>query len=129
MTPDFLTLDDLLDSHTEQIATYGGTYGVRDIGLLESARAQPEARFGGRYLHADLFEMAAASLYHIVQNHPFIDGDKRVGLESALVFLEINDPSLNATDDELIDPTLRTAQSLVSKTEIADFFRAHAPSP
>ena len=96
---------------------------------MESARAQPEARFGGQYLHADLFEMAAAYLYHIVQNHPFIDGNKRVGLEAALVFLEINDISLNATDDELIDLTLRTAQSLVSKTEIADFFRAHAPSP
>lgn len=129
MPPDFLTLDDLLDSHTEQIATYGGTYGVRDVGLLESARAQPEARFDGRYLHADLFEMAAAYLYHIVQNHPFIDGNKRVGLEAALVFLEINDLSLNATDDELIDLTLRAARSLVSKTEIADFFRAHAPSP
>jgi death on curing protein len=129
VTPTFLTLDDLLDSHTEQIAKYGGTHGVRDIGLLESALAQPEAQFGGQYLHADLFEMAAAYLYHIVQNHPFIDGNKRVGLEAALVFLEINNLSLNATDDELIDLTLRTAQSLVSKTEIADFFRAHVPSP
>ena len=129
MPPTFLTLDDLLDSHTEQIAKYGGTHGVRDIGLLESALAQPEARFGGQYLHADLFEMAAAYLYHIVQNHPFIDGNKRVGLEAALVFLEINDLSLNATDDELVDLTLRTALSLVSKTEIADFFRAHTPFP
>lgn len=128
MTPTFLTLDDLLDSHTEQIANYGGTYGVRDIGLLESAQVQPEAQFGGQYLHADLFEMAAAYLYHIVQNHPFIDGNKRVGLEAALVFFEINDLSLNATDDELVDLTLRTAQSLVLKTGIADFFRAHAPT-
>jgi len=129
VTPTFLTLDDLLDSHAEQIANYGGTHGIRDIGLLESARAQPEARFGGQYLHVELFEMAAAYLYHIVQNHPFIDGNKRVGLEAALVFLEINDLSLDATDDELIDLTLRTAQSLVSKTEIADYLRAHTPSP
>lgn len=99
--------------------------GLRDIGLLDSARAQAEAQFGGRYLHLDLFEMAAAYLYHIVQNHPFIDGNKRVGLEAALVFLEINGLSLNVTDDQLIDLTLRTAQSLVSKTEIANFFRAH----
>lgn len=129
MTPNFLTLDDLLDSHIEQITTYGGTQGVRDIGLLESARAQPEAQFGGQYLHTDLFEMAAAYLYHIVQNHPFIDGNKRVGLEAALVFLEINDLSLYVTDDELIELTLRTAQGLVSKTEVADFFRAHAAFP
>ena len=84
------------------------------------------SQFGGQYLHAGLFEMAAAYLYHIVRNHPFIDGNKRVGLEAALVFLEINDLSLNVTDDELIDLTLRTAQSLTSKIEIADFFRAHA---
>ncbi|MDX2039099.1 MAG: type II toxin-antitoxin system death-on-curing family toxin [Isosphaeraceae bacterium] len=129
MTPTFLTLDDLLDSHTEQIANYGGTPGVRDIGSLESAWAQPQAQFDGQYLHADLFGMAAAYLYHIVQNHPFIDGNKRVGLEAALVFLEINDLSLTATDDELIDLTLRTAQGSASKIEIADFFRAHAKIP
>jgi len=129
VAPTFLTLDDLLDSHAEQIANYGGTHGVRDIGLLESARAQPEAQYDGQYLHADLLEMAAAYLYHIVRNHPFTDGNKRVGLEAALVFLEINNLSLNATDDELIDLTLQTAQSRVSKTEIADFFRAHTPLP
>ena len=61
-----------------------------------------------------------------VQNHPFIDSNKRVGLEAALVSLKINDLSLNVTDDELIDLTLRTAQSLAAKIEIADFFRAHA---
>lgn len=129
MIPTFLTLDDLLDAHTEQISNYGGSHGVRDIGLLESAQAQPEAQFGGQYLHVDLFEMAAAYLYHIVQSHPFIDGNKRVGLEAALVFLEINDLTLNATDDGLVDLTLRTAQSLASKTDIANFFRTHSPSP
>lgn len=129
MTPTFLTLDDLLDSHTEQISNYGGSHGIRDIGLLESALAQPEAQFGGEYLHVDLFEMAAAYLYHIVQSHPFIDGNKRVGLEAALVFLEINDLTLHATDDELVDLTLRTAQSLAPKANIADFFRNHVPFP
>jgi death on curing protein len=128
VTPEFLTLDDLLDSHSAQIANYGGTDGLRDIRLLDSARAQAETQFGGQYLHADLFEMAAAYLYHIVQDHPFIDGNKRVGLEAALIFLEINNVFLEATNDELVDLTVRTAQSLVSKTEIAAFFRAHAPA-
>ncbi|MCS6954615.1 MAG: type II toxin-antitoxin system death-on-curing family toxin [Bryobacteraceae bacterium] len=126
MTPIFLTLDDVLQSHAEQIANYGGMSGVRDIGLLESALAQPESQFGGQYLHTDLFAMAAAYLYHIVLNHPFLDGNKRVGLEAALVFLEINGQTVIATDDELVDLTLRTAQSLMTKTEIADFFRSHA---
>lgn len=126
MSPTFLTFDDILESHAEQIANYGGSPGIRDTGLLQSALAQPEAQFGGQYLHADLFEMAAAYLYHIVQNHPFIDGNKRVGLEAALIFLEINGIELNATDDEYVDLVLRTAQSQTEKGEIADFFRSHA---
>lgn len=124
MNPTFLSLDDILESHAEQIANYGGMPGVRDLGLLQSAIAQPEAQFSGQYLHADLFEMAAAYLYHIVLNHPFLDGNKRVGLEAALVFLDINGQSVNATDDELVDLVLRTAQAQTSKSDIAEFFRA-----
>lgn len=126
MNPTFLALDEILESHAEQITNYGGMPGVRDLGLLQSAIAQPEAQFSGQYLHADLFEMAAAYLYHIVSNHPFLDGNKRVGLESTLVFLEINGQSINATDDELVDLVLRTAQSQTSKNDIAAFFRTHA---
>ena len=121
----FLTLDDILESHLNQIDTYGGCHGIRDIGLLESAIAQPEASFGGQYLHADIFEMAAAYLYHLVMNHPFVDGNKRVGLEAALIFLEINNENLNASDEELVDLVLKTTASQVGKREIAVFFRSH----
>jgi death-on-curing protein len=124
--PVFLTLDDLLESHAEQIATYGGLSGIRDLGLLESALAQPEAMFGGQFLHADIFEMAAAYLFHLVRDHPFVDGNKRVGLEAALVFLEINGHSTETTVEQLVDLVLRTAQSLTTKDEIAAFLRAHA---
>lgn len=126
MEPTFLTLDEVLESHTEQIAVYGGSQGLRDIGLLDSALAQPEAMFGGQYLHQDLFEMAAAYLYHIVLNHPFIDGNKRVGLEAALLFLELNGHSIDTTDESLVDLVLRTAQGQASKTEIAEFLRSHS---
>lgn len=95
----FLTLDDVLESHQNQIDTYGGSHGIRDLGLLESAIAQPEASYGGQYLHADLFEMASAYLYHLVMNHPFVDGNKRVGLEVAMIFLEINGVSIEASDE------------------------------
>lgn len=125
MDPHFLTLDDLLESHAEQIANYGGGEGIRDVGLLEAALAQPQATYGGQFLHADLFEMAAAYLYHVVCNHPLIDGNKRVGLEAALIFLEINAIQIVSTDEELVELVLRTAQSLTSKQEIASFFRAH----
>ena len=121
----FLTLDDILESHLNQIDIYGGSHGIRDIGLLESAIAQPEASFGGQYLHADIFEMAAADLYHLVMNHPFVDGNKRVGLEAALIFLEINDESLIANDDELVDLVLKTTAGQIGKRQIAEFFRSH----
>lgn len=121
----FLTLDDIIESHQNQIDTYGGSHGIRDIGLLESAIAQPEAGFGGQYLHADIFEMAAAYLYHLVMNHPFVDGNKRVGLEAALIFLEINNENLKASDQELVDLVLKTTAGQVGKREIAEFFRSH----
>ena len=121
----FLTLDDIIESHQNQIDTYGGSHGIRDIGLLESAIAQPEASFGGEYLHADNFEMAAAYVYHLVMNHPFVDGNKRVGLEAALIFFEINNENLNASDEQLVDLVLKTTAGQVEKPEIAEFFRSH----
>jgi death on curing protein len=124
--PQFLTLDDVLESHVEQIATFGGGGDIRDVGLLESALAQPEAMFEGQYLHADVFEMAAAYLFHLVKNHPFVDGNKRVGLEAALLFLEINDQPVEASDDALVDIVLQTAQGQARKQQIAEFFRTHA---
>ena len=93
---DFLTVADVLMLHAEQVDLYGGEQGVRDLGLLESAVAQPQAGFGGEYLHADLFEMAAAYLFHIVQNHPFLDGNKRAGAVAALVFLDVNGVEIDA---------------------------------
>jgi death-on-curing protein len=122
----FLTLDDILESHQFQIETYGGSQGVRDIGLLQSAIAQPQAGFGGQFLHAEIFEMAAAYLYHLVMNHPFVDGNKRVGLEAALVFLEINGATLDATDEELVELVLTTTTGVLSKNEIAEFLRRHS---
>ena len=111
----FLTLDDIIESHQDQIDNYGGSHRNRDLGLLESAIAQPETSFGGQYLHADLFEIAAAYLYHLVMNHPFVDGNKRVGLEAALIFLEVNNENLNASDEELVDLVLKTTAGQVGK--------------
>ncbi len=70
--------------------------------------------------------MAAAYLFHIVQNHPFVDGNKRVGLEAALLFLEINGHPVETTDEALVDLVLQTAQGQVKKQKIAEFLRAHA---
>ena len=127
MAPIFLTLDEVLDIHRDQIQRYGGSAGIRDLGLLQSALAQPEATFGGQFLHADLFEMAAAYLFHTVQNHPFVDGNKRAGTATALVFLEMHDVDATFPEEDLEKLVLNVAQGNAGKQEVANFFRQHTP--
>jgi hypothetical protein len=83
MPTSFLTVDEVLAIHAHLIERYGGSPGIRDLGLLRSALAMPEASFGGETLHATLYEQAAAYCFHSVKNHPFVDGNKRVGLAVA----------------------------------------------
>lgn len=126
MEPKFLTIEEILRVHSWQIEHFGGSDGIRDAGLLESAIAMPSAGFGGKYLHEDIFSMAAAYLFHIAQNHPFIDGNKRTGAASALVFLELNGIEMTATDDDLYDLVIEVTLGEADKAAIADFFRAHS---
>jgi death-on-curing protein len=125
MAPTFLTLDEVLEIHRDQLGRYGGAAGIRDLGLLQSALAQPQATFGGQFLHPDLFEMAAAYLFHLVQNHPFLDGNKRVGAVAALVFLRLNDRDIAATNLELESLVLSVAQGKADKAAVATFIRDH----
>ena len=122
----FLTLDEILALHADQIVRYGGRPGVRAIELLESAVAVPAATFAGGYLHGGLHEMAAAYLFHIVSDHPFIDGNKRTGLISMLAFLGLNGLRLEAAPDRLTDLVMGVAAGRTSKAEIAVFVKAHA---
>lgn len=102
----FLDVHDCLLIHVNTIEREGGKPGVRDRGLLESALAMPRQQFGGNYLHEDLPAMAAAYLYHIAQNHPFIDGNKRVAVMVAYVFLDNNGIELTVPQKQLEDITL-----------------------
>lgn len=124
--PRFLSVEDVIDIHADQIERYGGSLGVRDVELLQSAIGMPEAGFGSQYLHADLFEMAAACLYHIVQNHPFIDGNKRTGTMAAFVFLKLNGLTLDADESAFESLVLKAAQGQIDKSAIAEFFRKHS---
>lgn len=124
--PIFLTIDEVAAIHLNQIDLYGGSAGLRDRPGLESALAQPMATFQGQYLHGDLFAMAAAYLFHLVQNHPFVDGNKRVGTVAALVFLDINGFQVKATQDELVELVLGVAQGQINKDTIAAFLKQYA---
>jgi death-on-curing protein len=126
--PDFFSVSDVLDFHFEQIELYGGTHGVRDMGLLESAIAMPLSGYGDNYLHEFPFEMAAAYLYHIVQNHPFLDGNKRTALATCLYFLGLNRVRFDAVPEELADFVLSVAKDNISKDLIADFLKNHSPN-
>ena len=125
MRVEFLTLDDVLSLHADQIARYGGSPLIRDVGLLESAVATPTATFGGELLHGSLEEQAAAYLFHLVKNHPFVDGNKRTGLVAMLAFLGLNGRRLEAPDDDLTDLVLGVAEGRVTKAEVAVFVRRH----
>ena len=121
--PLFLTLAEILQIHQDQIHHYGGTDGVRDMHLLQSALAQPESSFGGVWLHSDLYEMAAAYAFHICQNHPFLDGNKRTALASALVFLELNGVSLLDPKGALLGAVLQLASGRMNKKTFSDFLK------
>ena len=124
--PLFLDIDHIMRLHRSLIDEYGGTDGVRDMGLLQSAIAMPQASYGGEFLHGDIFEMAAAYLYHITQNHPFLDGNKRTGAASAIVFLAINDIQIDNDEDGLVALTLSVAIGQAGKGQIAEFFRKNS---
>lgn len=124
--PRFLSVEDVVDIHADQIERYGGSLGVRDVELLRPAVGMPEAGFGGQYFHAGLFEMAAAYLYHIVQNHPFIDGNERAGTMAAFVFLRLNGFTLDADESAFESLVLKAAQGEIDKTAITEFFRKHS---
>jgi death-on-curing protein len=121
--PSFLSLEDVLESHAAQLARYGGQDGLRDRGLLLSAMAQPEMSFDGEFLHEDLFAMAAAYAFHIAENQPFIDGNKRTAITTALAFLELNGISTSAIPNrDLYDAMIAIAEKRFDKAGLAEIF-------
>ena len=119
----FLSLTDVLELHEMQLESYGGATGIRDHGLLESAVMMPQASFGGEFVHKGFFEMAAAYAFHIAENQPFVDGNKRTALASALVFLDWQDIEINDPDEELYNAMIGIAQKTLDKAGLANIFQ------
>lgn len=120
MQPNFLELVDVLEYHSWMIEKYGGTHGLRDQSMLESALAAPLNRY--LYEQADLPVCAATYAYHLSQAHAFIDGNKRIAAAIAELFLNINGLHLRASDEEVIDLFLRVAAGEVDRDEVERVF-------
>jgi death-on-curing protein len=124
----FLTLSEVLVILEDQIRNYGGIYGVRDLNLLSSAIYMPQSSFEGEYLHKTIPAMAAAYAFHICQNHPFIDGNKRAALASSLVFLDINGYTFNCNDEALYNEIMAVAKGEIKKKDLIPFYEKYSKS-
>lgn len=113
----------MLSIHDKQIRLYGGLSGIRDEGLLESAISQPQATFGGEFLHPTIVEQAAAYLFHINKNHAFVDGNKRTAFDVMVTFLNLNDYELNLTPEEAEELTIQVADDKVNKEELIEILK------
>ena len=124
--PVFLGFDEIIEIHHDQIKRYGGRPGILDIETLKSTVAMPSATFDGNYLHTAIYEMAAAYLFHIVRNHPFVDGNKSTGAVASIVFLMLNGLDFHADENDFEYIVIRTAEGKIDKATIAQFFKSNA---
>ena len=122
----FLSIEDVILIHKNQIELYGGATDIRDHGLLESAIHQPMATYDNISLHPSLFDKAAAYLYYLCKNHPFLDGNKRVALASSLVFLDINGYEILDPNEILYDFVIGVAEGKFKIEEIKNTLKSIA---
>ncbi len=121
----YLFIEEIISLHAKVIAQSGGSSGLRDRGALESAVAQPEMTFGGEDLYPTIAEKAAALGHSLIQNHPFVDGNKRIGHAAMEVFLVLNGYEINASVDEQEQIVLSVASSQMSRAEFGEWLKQH----
>ena len=124
----YLSIQQLEALHASQVDEYGGAAALRDRGALEAAAARPAMTFGGEDLYPDLASKAAALMHSLVMNHPFVDGNKRVGAQAALVFLLVNESEVEASSEEIVEITMAVARGEVDAESLAIWFRQRMPS-
>src|SRR5690349_19506388 len=122
----FLTLEQVIEIHDALLADHGGLPGIRDLGLLESAVEMPRQQMFGEYLHKSIYAKASAYLFHIVNNHPFYDSNKRTGAFTTILFLEANSIPFLIPDKVYEDFVVEVACGKVSKEHIAHFLKINS---
>lgn len=126
MSTVYPSVADILNLHNLAIADTGGSNGVRDMGLVESAVGRPQQTFGEQELYPTLYAKAAALFESLVSNHPFIDGNKRTAALTAVSFMQRNGQRVTASNDELIALTLNAAQGSPGVDTLAEWFAEHS---
>ena len=121
--PEFLTIDEVIEMHRIQLERWGGRGGLRDGGLLESAVMQPQAGSGDEYFYEDVFMMAAVYAHGISQGQPFMDGNKRTGVDAALTFLAVNGFPVEDPGMALYDAMIELAERKLTKEQLASLLR------
>jgi death on curing protein len=119
----FLLEEIVMAIHDDQIRLYGGAYGVRDAAGLDAALHIPQAQFGGEYLHSTIFLMAAAYGFHLCQNHPFLDGNKRTAGMAMFTFLQLNELEPIASESDYYAMMMAVATGNISKEQLADWLQ------
>jgi death-on-curing protein len=123
---EFLTIEEVLLLHARLIQRIGGSDGVRDMGMLESALARPRTTFDDPDLYPGLWHKAAALMHSLVKNHPFVDGNKRTALTATGLFLELNGHMLVASDDEAASFVLGVATGILGPEEMLAWLKSHS---
>lgn len=121
----YLTLNEVLELHRRLIELFGGAAGIRDLRALESALAQPRLTFGGEELYPTIAEKAASLGFSLIKNHPFVDGNKRVGHAAMETYLVLNGYEIDASADEQEQVVLQLAAGELGRGQFADWLRAH----
>lgn len=121
----YLTSENIIQIHFEIIEAIGGSHGIRDTGLLESATERPKASFGGKDLYPNIFLKTAALVHSLLFNHPFIDGNKRTAVVAMIEFLKINNKNLKVEQKELVDFALWVENKKPTIEKIADWIKKH----
>jgi len=121
----YLTVEQVLFLHARLIEETGGSHGIRDVGLLQSAVARPRATFEGEDLYPDVFSKAAALMHSLINNHPFVEGNKRTGSAAAVLFLRANGWSFEASNAELEGFALQVARGVLDVLQAAGWLREH----
>lgn len=122
----FITLEQVLAIHHDQIEKYGGTHGIRDLNLLESAVQRPQSSFMGEDLYPTVFDKAAALLHSILLNHPFLDANKRTSMVSASAFLHLNGFELNVDQKDFVDTALKIEAKIMDLEQISVWLKENS---